>query len=326
MRADEVRLVALIKSSTLSDLKAIDRAFIRAHETTLRLALLDPTLADGFDAARFLDARDRACDVLCNSCDCEDADSGDAEGAKWEDVVATARNVAAAVTKIRAKNVRFPFTVREVLPPPFGFGVTQSIINAAAKDIKSYLFNKSLAANAPSLLNDLAAIGIGPAPLRVTTSQARAMARVIASLPPPALALLPADPRTADGVGWEMYGFILAFTPELITAGVLTQLAKDTVGMNRFEDEGLIAAITVFSGAYADWLKEQEANKAANERERELARIAREERNLRILESFGLKESAVAEERLDALINSPQRPEEHRPLPLRGLERALRSR
>ena len=65
VRADQVRLVALIQSSTLSDLPQIDRAFIRSHETALRLALLDSTLADGFDAARFLDARDRACDVLC---------------------------------------------------------------------------------------------------------------------------------------------------------------------------------------------------------------------------------------------------------------------
>ena len=304
VRADEVRLVALIKSSTLlNDLKVIDRAFVRTHETTLRLALLDRTLADGFDAARFLDARDRACDVLCNSCSCEDEDSGEADGARWEAVVDAARKVGAAVTKIRGKNIRFPATVREVVPPPFGFGLTQSIINDAARDIRSYLFNRSLAANAPSLLNDLAAIGIGPAPMPITTSQARAMARVIGALQPPALALLPADPRVADGVGWEMYGITLAFVPEFITAGVVTQRAKDTVGMNRFEDEGLIAAITVFSGAYSEWLKEQEANRAANERERELARIAKEERNLRILESFGLRETAVAQERLAALLD-----------------------
>jgi hypothetical protein len=302
VRADQVRLVALIHSSTLSKLdKKIDRAFIRSHETALRLALLDRTLADGFDAARFLDARDRACGVLCDNCDCEDADSGEAEGAKWEAVVDAARKVALAVAKIREKTVVFPWSVRAVLPPPWGIGVAQPIINEGAKDIRSYLFNKSLAANAPSLLNDLAAVGVGQAPMPVTTSQARAMQRVIGALPPPALALLPADPRVADGVGWEMYGFVLTFNPELISAGILTQRVKDTVGMNRFEDEGLIQAITVFSGAYSEWLKEQEANKAVNERERELARIAREERNLRILESFGLRESAVAEERLEAL-------------------------
>jgi hypothetical protein len=302
VRADQVRLVALIPSATLNNLGSeIDRAFIRSHETALRLALLDRTLSEGFDAARFLDARDRACGVLCNSCDCKDADTGEADGAKWEAVVDAARKVALAVAKTREKTVVFPLSVRAVLPPPWGIGVAQPIINEGAKDVRSYLFRKSLAANAPSLLNDLAATGVGPAPMPVTPSQARAMQRVIGALPPPALALLPADPRVADGVGWEMYGFVLTFNPELISAGILTQRAKDTVGMNRFEDEGLIQAMTVFSGAYSEWLKEQEANKTANERERELARIATEERNLRILESFGLRESAVAQERFEAL-------------------------
>jgi hypothetical protein len=303
VRADQVRLVALIQSSTLNNLlTTIDRAFVRSHETALRLALLDSTLVDGFEAARFLDARDRACGVLCDGCSCEDAEEGEAEGAKWEAVVDSAQKLATAVAKNRDKTIVFPWSVRAVLPPPWGIGVAQPIISEGAKDIRSYLFRKSLAANAPSLLNDLAATGVGPKPMPVTRSQARAIQRVIAALPPPALALLPADPHVADGVGWEMYGFVLTFNPELISAGILTQRVKDTVGMNTFEDEGLIQAIRVFSGAYAEWVAEQEANKVANERERELARIAREERNLRILESFALKESAVAEERLDALL------------------------
>jgi hypothetical protein len=306
VRSDQVRLVALIESSTLNTLlTSFDRAYVRSHETALRLALLDSTLADGFEAARFLDARARACGVLCDSCNCEEAEEGEAEGAKWEAVVTAARDVATAVAKTRDKTVVFPLSVRAVLPPPWGIGVAPPIINEGIKDIKSYMFKKSLAANAPSLLNDLVATGVGPAAAAtpVTRSQVRAMARVIAALPPQALALLPADPHTADGVGWEMYGFVLTFNPELISAGILTQRVKDTVGMNRFEDEGLIQAITVFSAAYSEWVAEQEANKAADERQRELARIAREERNLRILESFGLKESTVAEEREEALLN-----------------------
>jgi hypothetical protein len=100
-----------------------------------------------------------------------------------------------------------------------------------------------------------------------------------------------------------MYGITLAFTPEFITAGFVTQAAKDTVGMNRFEDEGLIAAITMFTGAFSEWIKEQEANRAADQQRRELARIAKEERNLRILEAFGLRDSATAQERLAALLD-----------------------
>lgn len=303
VRADQVRLVALIDSSTLNNvLVTIDRAFIRSHETALRLALLDSSLADGFEAARFLDARDRACGVLCDSCNCEDAEEGEAEGAKWEAVVDSAQKLATAVGKVRDKSISFPLSVKKLLPPPWGIGVSPAIVKEGSKDVRSYLFRKSLTANAPSLINDLTATGIGPQPTPVTRSQARAVQRVIAALPPPALALLPADPHVADGVGWEMYGFVFAFNPEPISAGILTQRAKDAAEMGTFEDEGLIQAIRVFSSAYADWVAEQEANKAADERQRELARIAREERNLRILESFGLKESAEAEERLDALI------------------------
>ena len=53
-----------------------NRATVREYETTLRRALLDANLADGFAAARLLDARDRACDVLCNTCTCPGTNTG----------------------------------------------------------------------------------------------------------------------------------------------------------------------------------------------------------------------------------------------------------
>ncbi len=72
VRADAARLVVLVNSATLGAVDHFDRNNVRAHESPLRLALMDKSLADGFDAARYLDARSRACEVLCTGCTCDE--------------------------------------------------------------------------------------------------------------------------------------------------------------------------------------------------------------------------------------------------------------
>lgn len=314
VRASEVRIVALIDSPTPDE--DFDRDFIRSHESTLRLALLDRSLADGFDAARLLEARKQACGVLCQSCSCGNEGGGGTDGVKWDAVVTTARDVATAATAIQGKFVRFPFSVREVALPPFGIGVIPQVRAPGIKDVKSYLFKRALAANAPRLVTDLLATGIAPDPLLpVTATQVQALERAIGALPPPASALLRFDPRVADGVGWEMYAYVLTFVPEFITAGIVTQQVKDLVGMGQFEDEGLMDALARFGAAYEDWNKEQEAERAGDKEHQEMDRIAKEERNLRILEAFGLRETADAEERYAALLahlNDPKNRDHYR--------------
>lgn len=48
----------------------VDRTLLRVHEDTLRPALLAPSHRGGFDAARLLAARERACAAACHQCDC----------------------------------------------------------------------------------------------------------------------------------------------------------------------------------------------------------------------------------------------------------------
>src|SRR6185436_2497542 len=60
---------------------------------------------------------------------------------------------------------------------------------------------------------------------------------------------------------------------------------------------------TSFGVAYDAWIKQQAAAQQNDQKRVELARIAKEERELRILESFGLRETADAEERLQVLLD-----------------------
>jgi hypothetical protein len=69
---------------------SVDRKLLRVHEDTLRPALFAPSLAEGFEAARLLEARDRACAVACHQCECAprrpSADQGAEATAAWEAV------------------------------------------------------------------------------------------------------------------------------------------------------------------------------------------------------------------------------------------------
>lgn len=71
LSADAVRLVALMTSPQAQQVE-FNRETVRLHERALRLALLDRNLEPGFAAARHLDAFERSCNVLCNTCTCPD--------------------------------------------------------------------------------------------------------------------------------------------------------------------------------------------------------------------------------------------------------------
>lgn len=295
VRAPEVRLVVLIKSSQLSRLLGFDRKAVRTHESALRLALLDRTLQPGFDAARLLDARDRACAILCKGCSCGEGSSGAVTSKEWDAVVAAARSVASKVDTLRSQLIRFPGSIPDaVVALPSG-----------TDDIKRYLFRKTLAAHAPRLIIDLAAAGISGGGAQVSVSQVEAVARVVGSVPPEALALLRYDDDVSTAVYWEIYAFVVAaITHDPVSGFVVANVVKGNAGaLKTYDDAGLLDALSAFSVAYEAWSKVQQEERLKNEKLAELARIAKEERELRILESFGLKETAEAEERLQALLD-----------------------
>ena len=318
VRTEELKLVLLIGSSWLSQLRSFDRLAIRVHQRTLTLALLDGTLMAGFDAARFLDARDRACKILCTGCTCETSASADTSLKEWDAVVAAARTVMTAVDTLRTRTVFFPFSVAWAVPAPAGgAGLNPMIVAAGIADIKRHLFDRALSEQAPRLVGDLGAVGItGGATAAVSPTQARALQTVISSLPGDTLAKLRNDPGLADKVGWEIYGAVLLFHPEVISAGVIAAIVRsDAGGLTTYDDEGLLDGLTQFATAYAEWVaKQAEADKNA-ETKAELARIADEERAARVLENFGLRETAEAEERLQALLehlNDPRNIDHYR--------------
>lgn len=192
--ADGVRLVGLIPSSQLSAIGRFDGRLVRTHETTLRLALLDRALASGFEAARLLDARDRACAVLCKGCDCDGAvvDTGSPD---WLALQVDATGMAKAAAEILGRRLRFPLSIVAA-----ELGQADGI-----QDINAYLFSQSLKRNAPRLVQDIASLGIDPSgALTPSAAQIEAIHVMLAMLPPEALAKLRFDEAVAGAVWGEI--------------------------------------------------------------------------------------------------------------------------
>ncbi len=306
VRTSEVRLVVLIPSSQLAQLPSFDRQAVRVHETSLRLALLDRALAPGFDAARLLDSRDRACGVLCQGCSCGD-EAVVAAAPEWEAVVAAASRVAEAAATNRSTAFLFPASIPLLLPP-----LAAGLYQTGLADIRRYLFARALTTHAPRLLVDVGALAIAPSPAPVSLSQVRALVAVLAAVPVP---LLMYDPNVSKAVYNDILMALMVQMPLLgippvppdptpflgasIAAG---KISGDTGGLAQPTDDGLVSAISAFTGAYGAWLAVQAAERDKDAQRKELARIASEERDLRILQSFGLRETADAEERLQALL------------------------
>lgn len=301
--ADSVRLVGLIPSSRLSGIGRFDGRLVRAHETTLRLALLDRALGGGFDAARLLDARDRACAVLCKGCDCDGAvvDTGSPD---WAALQLDATGAAGSAAEIQGRRLKFPLSIALA-----ELGQADGI-----KDINAYLFAQSLKRNAPRLVQDIASLGIDTrGALLPSAAQIQAMHVMLAMLAPEALAKLRFDEAVAGAVWGEIRDAILATLPSVdlvslgINYGIACQRADNIKnkcgGFASFDDAGLVAHASAFATHHDNWVKNREAARQADDRKAELARIAREEREARVLEAFGLRETADAQERLEALLD-----------------------
>ncbi len=301
--ADAVRLVVLIPSAGLSGIRRFDRRLVRLHETALRLALLDRALIAGFDAAKLLDARERACAVLCKGCDCDGA-LVDTTSPDWAALQVDATNAAKAVAEILGRRLRFPLSI-----PRAEVGDAEGI-----QDIQRYLFDQSCRRNAPRLVQDLAALGIDASgALPPASAQVEAMHLILATLPPEALVKLRFDDQVAGLVWGQIRDAIWGALPNVdpisaaVNYGIACKRADEIKarcgGFASFDDGGLVATLTGFATHHDTWAKNREAARQADEKKAELARIAKEEREARVLEAFGLRETADAQERLEALLD-----------------------
>lgn len=312
LRTDGIRLVVLLKSATLSDLRAFDRRAIRTHERTLTMALLDPTLSPGFASARYLDARGRACKILCNGCDCG---AGGIVGrdAEWEALEAALTTFGQVVAALRGYTVIFPASVLiALLELPTG------VPGAGAMDIKRYMFIQALAAHAPRLLGELGGLPFNS----VNPALADSVMSTIGSITSEDLGLLVADKKISDGMWWTIYGAVFLNTPApdpisqaAIAWGRTDVLVRGIGGLQTFDDGGLVAACNDVKAKYASWQAYLAEKREADEKAAALERIASEERALRVLDAFPLRETADAEERLDALLehlNDPRNIDHYR--------------
>lgn len=295
VRTERIQLVVLIPSAKLIGLSGFNRQSVRLHETALRLALLDRELEGGFAAARLLDARDRACNILCTGCSCGDDVPGGGPSAEWNAVLAAANAVADSARVVRSTFVRFPGSLIEA---SVGLG-------GGVQDVERYLFMKAMQAHAPRLVVDLEGIGIAGGGGQVSAAQVQSLAQVIAAIPADARAKLSLDESVSSSVSNEIYWYAFtSITFEFIAAGIFLAAVKShTNDLRTYDDAGLMSAIAAFSVAYDAWSKVQTAEAQRNERLAELARIAKEERQQRILSTFSLYETATAEERLQALLD-----------------------
>ena len=97
-----------------------------------------------------------------------------------------------------------------------------------------------------------------------------------------------------------------------ITLGVLWARIN---GLPTFDDFGLVSAISAFRGAFATWKAWLAEELEKDEKLAALRRIEKQERDLRVLEAFPLRDTAEAQERLEALLahlNDPRNRDHYR--------------
>jgi hypothetical protein len=299
LRTDAIKLVVLLESSDLANIRSFDRRKIRSHERALTLALLDSTLAPGFEAARFLEARDRACAILCGGCDCG-VDTGlGMKEPEWDALQKALVALGSAIADLRGYRVIFPASVATGIFGP---------ASPARKDIQRHTFLKALATHAPRLLSDLGGLGLTAG--AVTPALADQAMTVITAIATEHLdALATPEKSIQDAVWFEIFGaaFFLGGAGDPITAAinatVLTFFLVSKIGGLAYDDGGLVAAIADVRAKYTTWQGALAERRQQQEKLAELERIAKEERSVAVLNAFPLRASAEAEERLEALLD-----------------------
>ena len=297
-----IRLVVLLKSSELSRITGFDRRVVRSHERTLRLALLDSTLGAGLDAARYLDARDRACEILCTGCSCGPGAGGAGTQEQWVALAAALAKIGTIADELSTYGVFFPFSI------PLAVAEAALGAGAGVKDIKRHMFTRALVARAPRLVSDLHGLGLATATM--TPSMADSAMGVINAVATPDLVGLLVDEGVTKGEWFLIYAFLFPLNPmpDPISQGVKTATATGALvgsipGWGVFDDGGLVGAMNDVKAKYAAWRAYLAEKLEDDEALAAMERIASEERSLRVLDAFPLRETAQAMERLEALLD-----------------------
>ena len=169
---------------------AFDVDFVRAYESVLRRALLEPAVASGLEAARILWMLAHASPVICNDCPCPEDLVGSEDTTDFTQAVDAVKALGLAVNGLLGGATSFSWTtyfftlVPPATPPPVT-GANPVNINLA---VRQALFRDSIDQVAPGFLSSLAAMC---APFRtgaaVTAPQLVSFSNQLASLDPAAL-------------------------------------------------------------------------------------------------------------------------------------------
>jgi hypothetical protein len=138
---------------------SFNRESLRVYERPLRRALLDPMLAEGFAAARFLDARSKACEFACEKCSCSGiTDPNSSTGPSWDWATTVMMAVATAVNEIFKSGAEelFQIAVDFLAGPAPGTAWGIPGFNWASLDrFRQWTYGKALQAAVPSLMHEL---------------------------------------------------------------------------------------------------------------------------------------------------------------------------
>lgn len=281
-----------------------DRQLLRVYEDVLRPALLAPSLVAGFDAAKLLAARERACAVACEACDCSPGMPGAEEGnaaatAAWQAVRASLGRLS-----------RPPISLLTRYGPDYLYNTVSAGSGAAnhyeaARDqFQQWLYVAALTeAGAGALVGRLSQLARNPA-LADEKWFVDDLWSQVRSLPDGVLNTkeLHAAQKDALWQGWV--------SPSLRTWSQIN--SKDLWGVSqsahrltfneRLEDAGLPSALSGFKAAYNAYEAALASLGKSRDKVSEAALARDQEATSAIADTYPLQEVTEAQEREDALI------------------------
>jgi hypothetical protein len=275
-----------------------DRQLLRVWEHVLRPALLAPNLAGGFDAARFLAARDRACATACDRCTCLPG-SGPAtmdEATAWQEIV---KQLKALGTRDLSMMLANP---DDFIDWADGKTVDHDL---ARRNIRLWLFHKVLNGYLWNLASPLAELGTEAAAGSTVKAESKDFA---ADLWTTVKAL--AEDALDLGKLWNDHKtYLFAAFVTRLTQRVGSNTAKwykisaiAAAEIDSVDDNGIVAAIGAFKSAYQAYLDVRAADEKLLDEMRANAVKYSDAATAATAEAFPLKQVTEAQEREEALL------------------------
>ena len=180
--------------------------------------------------------------------------------------------------------------------------------------LKSYLLRSAMALRSPGLRVTLD-VAVPDPQVAINEAQAELLGEAVKVLPPASIDALNADPVIADSAFDKLKHWFLDHAPDIkhaSLAGALTAMGvcdffagwvkKQVDEFSNYDVLGLVGWLKAYARHYDVWQADVAADETAQKQALLELREDRKERSARLLSAFGLRETAEASERLDALL------------------------